>query len=161
MLALNDQAWAQFEPQQVSGKVRLGITSEFASSLLPKVLGQFAQVYPQVTLQVTSALSKDLLSGLGQQFDIILALREQTNKSDVLIQREELVWVGSSALIEQTSLPLVVAPEALYLSTSCRAKLAAHTPTLSNYLHQHGLFRLDCGVKQRAWLNCSGEKHGA
>lgn len=111
MLALNDQAWAQFEPQQVSGKVRLGITSEFASSLLPKVLGQFAQVYPQVTLQVTSALSKDLLSGLGQQFDIILALREQTNKSDVLIQREELVWVGSPALVEQPSLPLVVAPD--------------------------------------------------
>ncbi len=115
LLALNDQAWAQFEPQQVSGKVRLGITSEFASSLLPKVLGQFAQVYPQVTLQVTSALSKDLLAGLGQQFDIILALREQTNKSDVLIQREELVWVGSPALspalLEQPSLPLVVAPE--------------------------------------------------
>lgn len=111
LLALNDQAWAQFEPQQVSGKVRLGITSEFASSLLPKVLGQFAQVYPQVTLQVTSALSKDLLAGLGQQFDIILALREQTNKSDVLIQREELVWVGSAALMEQPSLPLVVAPE--------------------------------------------------
>ncbi|RUO75317.1 LysR family transcriptional regulator [Idiomarina seosinensis] len=111
LLALNDQAWAQFEPQQVSGKVRLGITSEFASSLLPKVLGQFAQVYPQVTLQVTSALSKDLLAGLGQQFDVILALREQTNKSDVLIQREELVWVGSSALMEQPSLPLVVAPE--------------------------------------------------
>ena len=111
LLALNDQAWAQFEPQQVSGKVRLGITSEFASSLLPSVLGQFAQVYPQVTLQVTSALSKDLLTGLGQQFDIILALREQTNKSDVLIQREELVWVGSSALMEQPSFPLVVAPE--------------------------------------------------
>ena len=115
LLALNDQAWAQFEPEQVSGKVRLGITSEFASSLLPHVLGQFAQVYPQVTLQVTSALSKDLLAGLGQQFDIILALREQTNKSDVLIQREELVWVGSpalsGALLEQPSLPLVVAPE--------------------------------------------------
>lgn len=111
LLALNDQAWAQFEPQQVSGKVRLGITSEFASSLLPKVLGQFAQVYPQVTLQVTSALSKDLLTGLGQQFDVILALREQHNKSDILIQREELVWVGSPALLEQFRLPLVVAPE--------------------------------------------------
>ena len=111
LLALNDQAWSQFEPQQVSGKVRLGITSEFASSLLPNVLGQFAHVYPQVTLQVTSALSKDLLAGLGQQFDIILALREQTNKSDVLIQREELVWAGSPALTEQASLPLVVAPE--------------------------------------------------
>lgn len=111
MLALNDQVWSQFEPQQVSGKVRLGITSEFASSLLPKVLGQFAQVYPQVTLQVTSALSKDLLSGLGQQFDIILALREQTNKSDVLIQSETLVWVGLPGLLEQPSWPLVVAPE--------------------------------------------------
>lgn len=111
LLSLNDQAWAQFEPQQVSGTVRLGITSEFASSLLPKVLGQFSQVYPQVTLQVISALSKDLLSGLGQQFDIILALREQTNKSDVLIQREELVWAGSPALLEQPRLPLVVAPE--------------------------------------------------
>lgn len=111
MLALNDQVWSQFEPQQVSGQVRLGITSEFASSLLPKVLGQFAQVYPQVTLQVTSALSKDLLSGLGQQFDIILALREQTNKSDVLIQSEALVWVGLPGLLEQPSWPLVVAPE--------------------------------------------------
>lgn len=111
LLSLNDQAWAQFEPQQVSGQVRLGITSEFASSLLPRVLGQFAQVYPQVTLQVTSALSKDLLAGLGQQFDVILALREQSNKSDILIQREELVWVGTPALLEQPSWPLVVAPE--------------------------------------------------
>ncbi|MDV6315712.1 LysR family transcriptional regulator [Idiomarina sp. HP20-50] len=134
MLALNDQAWAQFEPQQVSGKVRLGITSEFASSLLPKVLGQFAQVYPQVTLQVTSALSKDLLSGLGQQFDIILALREQTNKSDVLIQREELVWVGLPGLLEQPSWPMVVAPEGcIYRRRAEQSLQRTHQPYRITY----------------------------
>ena len=65
IISLHEQLLAQFQPQAVSGDIRLGITSEFASSLLPNVLGQFAQVYPQIALQVTSALSKDLFAGLG------------------------------------------------------------------------------------------------
>ena len=77
IISLHEQLLAQFQPQAVSGDIRLGITSEFASSLLPNVLGQFAQVYPQIALQVTSALSKDLFAGLGERFDMILALREQ------------------------------------------------------------------------------------
>ena len=111
IISLHEQLLAQFQPQAVSGDIRLGITSEFASSLLPNVLGQFAQVYPQIALQVTSALSKDLFAGLGERFDMILALREQRNPNDMLLQNDALVWVGTPAAFEQRPLPLVVAPE--------------------------------------------------
>ena len=111
IISLHEQLLAQFQPQAVSADIRLGITSEFASSLLPNVLGQFAQVYPQIALQVTSALSKDLFAGLGERFDMILALREQRNPNDMLLQNDALVWVGTPAAFEQRPLPLVVAPE--------------------------------------------------
>src|SRR5690606_4875116 len=40
LLGLNDQIIARFTEPAVSGQVRLGIPSEFASKLLPQVLGQ-------------------------------------------------------------------------------------------------------------------------
>ena len=47
ILALNDEAIAQFSETAVSGKIHFGIPSEFATTLLPKILGRFAQAYPQ------------------------------------------------------------------------------------------------------------------
>ncbi|RUO80805.1 LysR family transcriptional regulator [Idiomarina tyrosinivorans] len=112
MLALNDQAFAHFQQAGLSGQARLGIPSEFANSVLPKLLGQFAGVHPQISLEVTSALSRSLLADLEKYYDVIIALRERhDNRQDELLRQDPLIWVGEPPSDSQASIPLVVAPE--------------------------------------------------
>jgi len=115
MLRLNDQLLARFEQQSISGRVRLGIPSEFASKLLPQILGQYSQSYPNVALEVTSALSKDLLSPSGHgnkgAYDLVIALQEPAEPlAGTLLKQEDLVWV-SQKTEWSTPVALVVAPE--------------------------------------------------
>lgn len=112
LLGLNDQLLARFEQHALSGRVRLGIPSEFASKLLPQLLGQYTQSYPNVALEVTSALSKDLLAErTTQKFDLVIALQEPTEKpAGHVLKQEELVWVGRQSDFSEP-VPLVFAPE--------------------------------------------------
>lgn len=115
ILALNDEALAAFSVSQVSGRLRFGIPSEFATTLLPKIVGRFTHSYPGVTLEVTSDLSKRLLSEKQRkQFDLILALHDDTRKSQHnWIKVDDLVWVTSREhdIHNQAELPLIVAPK--------------------------------------------------
>ena len=117
LLSLNDQIIVRFTEPSVSGQVRLGIPSEFASKLLPQVLGQFAQAYPNVALSVTSALSKDLLKDEQAHFDLVIALKEPdkriTRPGSILLKQEPLVWVASAneSSTLNDALSLVVAPD--------------------------------------------------
>ncbi|WP_258241138.1 LysR family transcriptional regulator [Pseudidiomarina homiensis] len=120
MLSLNDQIIARLTEPELSGRVRLGMTSEFASKLLPQVLGQFAQGYPNVALEVSSALSRQLVAN-ADDFDVIIALTESGGKDAAQwvnpmqwleLRQEPLVWVGNSeSHLLPAPLPLVVAPD--------------------------------------------------
>ena len=72
---MNDAIFRSLTPAPLSGRLRLGIPNEFASTLLPGLIGEFSKRYPDVSLEVTSALSRDLLHpARREQFDLILAL---------------------------------------------------------------------------------------
>ena len=72
ILALNDDIFRELSIETLRGSMRLGIPSEFASALLPSIVGEFSQRYPDVSLDVTSALSKHLLANQPhQKFDLI------------------------------------------------------------------------------------------
>lgn len=115
ILALNDQVLAEFQTNAVIGRIHFGIPSEFATTVLPKIVGRFVRAYPNITLEVTSALSKNLLSEKRrQQFDLILALHDDPSSAgDDLVIEEELVWVGngSESWDDVQRIPLIVAPE--------------------------------------------------
>lgn len=116
ILALNDQAISQFSKSAVIGKIRLGIPSEFATVLLPKIVGRFAKAYPNVTLEVNCQLSKTLLSKSGRaNHDIILALQNNPHQGDAetQVKVDKLVWVSSMGYNSQisTKVPLIVAPQ--------------------------------------------------
>ena len=64
-----------------TGRIRFGIPSEFATTLLPKVLGRFSQAYPAVTLEIVSDLSEKLFSQHLQHYDLILGLQHAPSKS--------------------------------------------------------------------------------
>lgn len=114
MLAINDDIFRQFEPASIRGRLRLGIPSEFATTLLPSIVGEFSKLYPDVSLEVTSALSKSLLSeNQRQDFDLIMALlpHNQTIDGELLLD-DDLVWVGNrNQNFASNTLSLVLAPD--------------------------------------------------
>jgi len=114
MLALNDEAINCLRQPKVAGSLRLGAPSEYSASLLPVILGEFAQVHPSVMLDVTSDLSKNLLERMDKgDFDIVVALHDDPKDvRGVKVHSDPLVWVTSSdqSMHRKTPLPLVVAP---------------------------------------------------
>ncbi|KZN39550.1 LysR family transcriptional regulator [Pseudoalteromonas luteoviolacea] len=113
MLQYNDAILQQFTSESVTGRVRLGIPSEFAARILPAIIGDFVSLYPDVALEVKSRLSKHLLSVSRQdQFDLVLALNEELESvSHPVFMRDQLVWVGDLNLAKQEVVTLVTAPE--------------------------------------------------
>ena len=115
ILSLNDLAVSEFSKSAVTGKIRLGIPSEFATVLLPKIVSRFAKAYPNVTLEVNSELSKNLLTKSGKaSHDLILALQDDPNAKDsALVKTDPLVWVAGSDMTSQkvSVVPLIVASQ--------------------------------------------------
>jgi DNA-binding transcriptional LysR family regulator len=114
ILALNDEALAVLNSPRVSGRIRLGAPHEYTASLLPDLLGRFAQSHPDVMLEVTSDLSRSLLQRQQNgEFDLVVALHEQGSAtSGERIHTEPLLWFSSAdhAGHRQDPLPLVLAP---------------------------------------------------
>ncbi|MBN8442725.1 MAG: LysR family transcriptional regulator [Thauera sp.] len=114
ILALNDEAVDSLRRPKVTGCVRLGAPHEYTASLLPVILGKFAQSHPSVMLEVTCDLSKNLLVRMEKgEFDLVIALHEDPDEpGGEKVLTERLVWVTSPehACNEQSPLPLVLAP---------------------------------------------------
>lgn len=115
ILTLNDLAISQLSKSSISGKIRLGIPSEFATVLLPKIVSRFAKAYPNITLEVNCELSVQLLSKEGKaSHDLILALEDKPSATGSdLVKTDDLVWVASADHNTQkvSTVPLIAAAE--------------------------------------------------
>ncbi|MDN4504037.1 LysR family transcriptional regulator [Alteromonadaceae bacterium BrNp21-10] len=130
MLAINDEVFHQFTQVPLRGRLRLGIPSEFATTLLPSIIGEFSKLYPDVSLEVTSALSKSLLTESNQQqFDVVVALinPEQPVQGQLLLD-DDLVWVADANQPARYSpLSLVLAPDGCVYRSRVISKLKRQT----------------------------------
>jgi DNA-binding transcriptional LysR family regulator len=110
--------------------MRLGIPSEFASILLPSIIGEFSAQYPDVSLEVTSALSCDLLDEQKRDaLDVVLALvnDELASQADYSV-KDEMVWIGDrSQKLNPQSISLVLAPEGCVYRTRVIERLKQQT----------------------------------
>jgi len=115
ILSLNDRAIAHFEAPAVSGRLRFGIPSEFAVSLLPKIINRFAKAYPDVLLEVFSDLSRNLVAQARRSdYDLILALQDRPEPASAdHITTDQLVWVCGprSQQVPGDTIALIAAPE--------------------------------------------------
>ncbi len=129
ILELNDALLREYQTDPLSGQVRLGIPSEFATTLLPKMVGRFAKAYPGVRLEVFSDLSRNLRNRQQRgEFDLILALHDRASpRRRGLLKTDELVWVGGSGQLadQRRTLPLVVAQDGCLYRERALRKLEA------------------------------------
>ncbi|MFC4700243.1 LysR family transcriptional regulator [Glaciecola siphonariae] len=152
MLAINDDIIRSLSTQQtLRGRLRFGIPSEFASTLLPSIIGEFSQRYPDVSLDVTSSLSRHLLSKAQRKdFDLILALSdsEPDERGEVLIE-DDLVWVGDAARkLSKNVLPLVLAPEGCVYRSRVIEQLKQQTHAWKITYTNADLYGLMAAIKQ-------------
>ena len=129
ILALNDRALRELENRSVEGRVRLGIPSEFATSLLPRIVGRFCSENPNVSLEVNCDLSKNLLADIDKGvYDLVLGLhRSPSEAGKSLIKADQLVWVTSRDYsLDQKTLSMIVAPEGCIYRSRAAEELKKH-----------------------------------
>ncbi|MFC3120919.1 LysR substrate-binding domain-containing protein [Agaribacter flavus] len=151
MLSINDGVFRDLEENSLQGQLKLGIPSEFASTLLPSIIGEFSQRYPDVTLDVTSALSQNLLSEqYKRQFDLILALVRPDAKPEAeLLKNDELVWAGDASFaLSQHMISLVLAPEGCIYRSRVIHKLKQQTQAWKISYTNPDLYGLIAAIKQ-------------
>ena len=115
ILSLNDDMMLRLSGRDTRGKLRLGITNDYADHLLPRLLkGLTAD--GSVTFEVVCDLSVELLKGLREgRFDMIVAMTpDGPAEGAFMTWRETLTWVGGPAdphVYEGESVRLVCYPE--------------------------------------------------
>ncbi|GAB56439.1 LysR family transcriptional regulator [Glaciecola punicea ACAM 611] len=170
LLAINDDVFRELSRETLRGRMRLGIPSEFASALLPSIVGEFSQRYPDVSLDVTSALSKTLLSAnQSAQFDLILALMQpddpslrrsgnssnnstempNENNNIEIVREDDLVWVGDpNRSLPNDSLSLVLAPDGCVYRSRVIAELKQQTQPWKITYTNPDFYGLMAAIKQ-------------
>ncbi|MFT6914727.1 MAG: DNA-binding transcriptional LysR family regulator [Motiliproteus sp.] len=116
ILDLNDAVVARMSVPAVSGSVRLGIPNDFEVSFMPTVLSKFSQAYPDVTLEVRTELSVNLLQDFKKgAYDLVMRMDEHQGhrfaEHDFIV--EQLSWISSPGFSfnSEQPLPLVLYPK--------------------------------------------------
>jgi DNA-binding transcriptional LysR family regulator len=112
MLALSDEAAAVLSGLAVSRVLRLGLAEDFASTLVTPVLARFVRAHPNVRLEVTSGLSRELQRAYDVgEFDLVM-VKQRRGGGGVRRWPEPLCWLESAAhpMAAADPLPLVAFP---------------------------------------------------
>lgn len=98
MLALNDEMHDALSGANVAVTIRLGVPEDFAAGRTTHVLAAFSRAHPQVKLEVTSGLSRDLADGYAQGgLDLVLVKQRRGSREAVARWPEPLKWIDSAA----------------------------------------------------------------
>lgn len=95
------------------GRLRLGVSEDFAFTVLPDILAEFAMQHHAVDLELTVGLSGLLYEKYDAgDLDLIFVKRRKGDERGEIAWEERLVWVGrpGTLLAEQPVVPLVLYP---------------------------------------------------
>jgi DNA-binding transcriptional LysR family regulator len=127
ILAAHDEAAAYFTGSAMRGRLRFGSADDLAL-MLPPILRDFRQLYPQINLELTVGQSAFLARRLrAGQLDLVFIKEEPDLPDGRLVRRERLVWVAHRALqLDAGSpVPLIAYPAPSISRTAAIAALEA------------------------------------
>ena len=95
LLALNHELLERLRPGSVRGVVRMGVTNFYATHVLPPLLRDFAQLYPEVHIDLEVGTADRMRRDLGTVFDLTINSFESGQGRGLLLRRDPGVWVVS------------------------------------------------------------------
>jgi DNA-binding transcriptional LysR family regulator len=113
ILSLFDESISKITGKKLITNIRLGCIEDYAARVLPPILAEFWEKYPDVHIEVSTGETSELLARLGSDYDVILAMHPAGSGEGRLIYREALVWVSSSSRSphEADPVPVALRPE--------------------------------------------------
>jgi DNA-binding transcriptional LysR family regulator len=114
LLALNEQLVDSLAGVAVSVTLRLGVPDDFANARTTRLLAAFNRRHPQIKLEVSSGLSRDLLQSYDRgELDLVLVKQKRSSREAVHSRPEPLLWIDSARnpAFARDPVPLVTFPE--------------------------------------------------
>ena len=96
MIVTHDQALDALQDSRLSGAVSLAVMGDYATHVLPGILADFAALHPDIKLDITTGFSADLLTRLGDRFELVLATQPQGTRDGQILRSERTRWAYSS-----------------------------------------------------------------
>jgi DNA-binding transcriptional LysR family regulator len=128
VVGLLDQAAADLHASSLRGSLRLGIPDEYADSLLPNLVAQFARANPGIELAVRCNFSAGFAQALeAGELDIAVHAPSSASAGATLLRREKTCWVASRhhRVHEQNPLPVALFDRDCWWRDSALAALDA------------------------------------
>ena len=116
LLALNDELAEALSGATVALTVRIGVPDDFAAGRTTERLAAFNRRYPQVKLEVTSGMSRDLSASYDRgELDLVLLKQRRASREALACWPEKTCWVDSARnpCIDLDPLPIVTAGHAV------------------------------------------------
>lgn len=113
MLNVNDQLFDSLAGVTVAVTIRLGVPDDFAGTRATRMLAAFNRRHPQVKLEVTTGLSRDLTQAYDRgELDLALVKQRRNTREAVRCWPEPLHWIDSPQrpCLRQDPVPLVTFP---------------------------------------------------
>ena len=112
ILELQAEAWKRLNNIEIAGSVRLGVTEDHAALAVPKLIGLFRGLHPDVDVDIQTGMTLRMRHELGDRFDIVIAAQPLDSGSGEVLRQERLVWLSRDGRGHpEGPLPLAVYPD--------------------------------------------------
>jgi len=131
MLALNDEVLDTVRGASLAGRIRIGVSQDFAETVLPRALSQFTKLYPLVQLEVRIEGNAALVESVSKgEIDLVLVVGHAQRPSAIPLGTIDLVWIaGRDFAPRDEPLPLVVlGPQCVFRKEAIESLDAAGHP---------------------------------
>lgn len=113
LLAVNDQMLDALSGATVAMTIRLGVPEDFVMGKTTQALAMFNRKYPQVKLEITSGLCRDLSASYDHgELDLVLVKQRRNSREAVACHPEQIAWIDSAKhpSFHHDPVPLVTFP---------------------------------------------------